>query len=95
MSTVAASGVSKNIDPDLAATEAVGMAIAGLNGEKPSFGFLFASPDRDLHATLKFARRAAGGAEIVGCTTAGEITERGLSHHGVAVLLVASNTSVA
>ncbi len=95
MSTVAASGVSKNKDAALAATEAVSMAMAALGGEKPSFGFLFASPDRDLHSTLTFTRKATGGAEIVGCTTAGEITERGVTHESVVVLLVASNASVA
>jgi hypothetical protein len=93
MTTVTASGVSKNQDPDLAATEAVAMALAGLRGETPSFGFLFASPERNLRATLTAARKAAGGVEIIGCTTAGEITERGVTHGGLAVLLVASSTS--
>ncbi len=95
MSTVTASGVSTNEDPGLAATEAVSAAMAGLSGEKPNFGFVFASPGRDLRATLAAACRAAGCAEIIGCTTAGEITDRGLVHDGVAVLLVASNTSAA
>jgi hypothetical protein len=95
MSTVTASGVSSNEDPGLAATEAVSAAMAGLSGEKPSFGFVFASPGRDLRATLAAACKAAACAEIIGCTTAGEITDRGLVHDGVAVLLVASKTSPA
>jgi hypothetical protein len=95
MSTVTASGVSKNKDSGRAAAEAVGAALARLQGEKPCFGFLFASPERDLRATLTAACRAADCAEMIGCTTAGEITEQGLVHEGVAVLLVASPTSAA
>ena len=41
------------------------------------------------------ASSAAGCSEIIGCTTAGEITERGLVHDGVAVLLVSSTASAA
>ena len=91
MRTVTASGVSKKQDPGLAAAEAAGAAMEGLKGEKPSFGFLFASPDRDLRAELTAARKTAAGAEIIGCTTAGEITELGLVHGAVAALLVATN----
>jgi methyl-accepting chemotaxis protein len=95
MSTVTASGVSTNRDSGLAAAEAVGAAMAGLMGEKPSFGFLFVSPERDLRAALMAASKAAACTQIIGCTTAGEITEQGLVHEGVAVLLVASGTSAA
>jgi hypothetical protein len=95
MSTVTASGVSRNTDSRLAAVEAVGAALAGLKGERPNFGFLFVSPERDLRTALMAACKAAACAEIIGCTTAGEITEQGLVHEGVAIMLVASDTSVA
>jgi len=95
MSTVTASGVSKNPDSGLAAAEAVGQATARLNGSEPKFGFLFVSPGRDLRTALTSACKAASCSEIIGCTTAGEITELGLVHNGVAVLLVASSTSAA
>jgi methyl-accepting chemotaxis protein len=95
MSTVTASGVSRNKDSALAAAEAVGAAVDGLKGEKPSFGFLFVSPERDLCAALMATCKAAECSQIIGCTTAGEITEQGLVHEGVAVLLVASGTSAA
>jgi hypothetical protein len=91
MTTVTASGVSKEQAPGVAAASAVRDAMGRLKGEKPRFGFLFASPDRDLRTELASARRVAAGAEIIGCTTAGEITEKGLVHGGVSVLLVASN----
>jgi hypothetical protein len=95
MSTVTASGVSRIEHPGLAATEAVSLAVERLDGRQPSFGFLFASPHHDLRTSLASARQAAEGAPIIGCTTAGEITEAGLIHDGVSVLLASSDTSAA
>jgi len=54
---------------------------------------VFASPERDLAATLARVTEAAEGADIVGCTTAGELTEGGLSHGSIAVMLVSCDAS--
>jgi methyl-accepting chemotaxis protein len=56
-------------------------------GLRPSYGFLFASPGVDLGAALSVARDMTG-AEIVGASTAGQFTEDGLSHAGLAMALV-------
>jgi len=69
---------------------AVGMAREGLGPVKPSFGFLFASPEHPLGEALK-AARAHVDVELLGCSTAGELTERGLTNGGVAALLVSSD----
>jgi len=63
-------------------------------GRPPRSGSWFASPDLPLADALRAARSAAGTQQIIGCTTAGEVTERGLTHGGVAVLLVAAPKSV-
>ncbi len=47
-----------------------------------------------LAEALRAARSAAGTQQIIGCTTAGEVIERGLTHGGVAVLLVRAPKSV-
>lgn len=94
MGTVTASGSSKLFDSDAAAREAVRAALQGLDGRQPSVGFLFASPAHDLGRALRAAREASR-ANIIGCSTAGEITERGLTHGGLALLLVASDTIAA
>ncbi|MBK7859276.1 MAG: FIST C-terminal domain-containing protein [Archangiaceae bacterium] len=60
-------------------------------GGAASFGFVFASPRHDLGTCLRTAREVSPGTDFIGCTTAGEITERGLVHHGVATLLVAAD----
>jgi methyl-accepting chemotaxis protein len=91
--TTTASGASK-AKGDAAAEEAVTMAAKRLAGPA-SYGFLFASPDRDLSLLLAAARKAAAGAPIIGCSTAGEITELGQMREGVVVLLVSSDTSSA
>jgi hypothetical protein len=75
-----------------AITKAVQSASAGLGGAKPTYGFLFASPEHDLGAALEAAKELSG-AEIVGCTTAGEITEQGLTHGGVALMLVSAEVT--
>jgi hypothetical protein len=94
MATIVGSGASTGRDATSAADEAARSALQRLGSARPAFGFLFASPDHDLRLALKSAREAAGGADIIGSSTAGELTEHGLQHGGVVVMLVASdNTS--
>jgi len=88
--TASGSGRSTVADTQRAVEEAVHMAVKPLAGRPPSFGFLFVAPHHDLGAALGVAERCAPGATFLGCTTAGEITERGLTHGGVAALVVSS-----
>src|SRR5207245_808445 len=76
-----------------AVVEVTQSALRRLRGARPKYGFLFASPNHDLAAALVSARNIADQADIIGCTTAGEITELGLTHGGVAVMLVASDAT--
>ena len=91
MPTSAATGVSTNADTAVAVSEAFRQASASLAGRKPALGIVFASPKHDLQAALCAAQKVGGGAPFVGSTTAGEITERGLVHGGVALMLLASD----
>jgi methyl-accepting chemotaxis protein len=91
MSTSAATGVSTNPDTAAAVSEALSQARVSLAGQAPALGILFASPKHDLQAALCAAQKVGGGAPFVGSTTAGEITERGLVHGGVALMLLASD----
>jgi hypothetical protein len=87
-------GSGRSVGPDAkaASTEATRMALEGLAGSKPSFGFVFSSPTLSLSECLRTAASVAGGARLMGCTTAGEFNERGLIHGGVAVLLVSTDS---
>ncbi len=93
MSTICGSGSSTHSSTKTAVLEAVRGATASLGGQQATYGFLFASPDADLGVALATARESSG-AEVIGCTTAGEITEKGLTHGGIALLLVAADTTV-
>ena len=90
MANKVGSGRAVGTDAERVAKEAARMAIEEMRGAVASFGFVFASPSLNLEDCLRATRELARGADIVGCSTAGEITERGLTHGGVAVLLIAS-----
>src|SRR5262245_43119592 len=94
MPTVTASGTSNLPATPAAATEAIRMALAGLGERKPRFGFLYMGTRHSVQGALATAREMAPGADFAACTTAGEITERGLSKGALCVLLVASDELV-
>jgi len=87
-------GSGRSVGPDAArsAAEAAKVALEGLGGARPSFGFVFVSPSLSLNDCLRGASQVVQGARLVGCTTAGEFTERGLVHGGVVVLLIATDS---
>ncbi len=94
MVTRAGSGSSVDQSTANAAREAACSAIAKLGPGRPRFGLVFAGPEHDLGIALAAAREAAGGADVVGCPTAGEFSEDGLTHGGAVVLLIASDDLV-
>jgi hypothetical protein len=91
MTTTTGSGGSTNANAERAVQEAIGQASKGLGDRDASYGFVFASPKLDLGVVLSEARRRCKGVDFLGCTTAGEITGEGLTHGGLAVMLVASS----
>jgi methyl-accepting chemotaxis protein len=94
MSTVVGTAVSLRADTRDAAATAAHECLARLGGAQPTYGFVFASPRHDAALAIGAVRSACPAAAIVGCTTAGEITEEGLVHGGVAVMLVAADATV-
>src|SRR5258706_8099331 len=91
MATLVGSGRSTIADTERAAGEAVTGARRALGSRKPDFGFLFAGPDHDMSGLMRGARAASDGAAFIGCSTAGEFTEAGLTHRPVATLLGAAD----
>jgi hypothetical protein len=94
MPTRTASGCSASTDTVAATGAAVRQALEQLSAEPAVLGLLFASPRHPLDLALATMRRLCPQAELLGCTTAGEITERGLTRGGLCVLLVASDELV-
>jgi hypothetical protein len=78
-------GVGRSTGPEAiqAAEQAIGDA---LQGETPKLVVLFASDALDLKLLVARAYDLAGGAPLVGCSTAGEIASGGPSDGGVVAL---------
>jgi hypothetical protein len=91
MPTKAATGFSTHADTAAAVDESMKTATKALQGAPASLGVVFASPRHDLGAALSTAKRALPGATFAGCTTAGEITEQGLTRGGLALMLLSSS----
>jgi methyl-accepting chemotaxis protein len=94
MTTKTSSGQSVATDSSAATREAVGQALRALGGSEPRFGFIFASPKHALGKCLQTAQELSPDTDFIGCTTAGEITEKGLTHGGLSVMLVAGDAMV-
>jgi hypothetical protein len=91
--TLCATGASTAPDLRTAVDASLQQALAAMDGRAPGLGFVFASPGHDLATVLARARKLVPGADFVGCSTAGELTERGLTHRGVASLLISWSQS--
>jgi len=89
MGTICGSGRATAADTVEAVEQAIDEARPRLGETRPQLGLLFVSPVHDLSRALRAARKRLAGIDWIGCTTAGEITELGLTHGGVSTLLVA------
>lgn len=87
MTTRCATGSAQNPDTRQATRAAYDAARAALMAE-PQACIVFAGPSRSLTEIEEVLRSKAPGLKIVGCHTAGEFTERGLTHEGVSLMLL-------
>lgn len=85
-------GWSTRKDARLAAEEAAREALKSLGGAKVAFGFVFASPTHNLGVAMMGVKLATGCSQILGSSTAGELTEAG-KLEGVVVMLAASDAT--
>lgn len=84
--------ISKNTDSYQAGSDAARGALDQLKGQKPDFFIAFASVALDQDEMLRGIRDAGGGAPVVGCSDAGEITNEGPAQKSVGVMAVKSDT---
>ncbi len=89
MTTLGSSGASTLKDTQAAVTAAIAQAKAKV--PSPSLGVLFVGGAHSVDLAFRAAKAAAPGCQFVGTQTAGEITERGLTRGGVAVLLLSGD----
>ena len=69
---------------------AIQRARTRLGDAPPTIGIAFVSPQLSLSDALSEARHLLPSTEWLGCTTAGEITENGLTHGGLSLMLVSA-----
>jgi hypothetical protein len=83
---------SSSMQPNTeAATKAVLRAARATLKSEPNVGLLFSSPKHNLQQSLAIAAAAMPRTAFVGASTAGEITERGVTHGGMSLVLVSSD----
>lgn len=92
MPKIIGNGWSTRKGTRLAAEEATRQALKRLGPAKVAFGFVFGSPTHDLRVALTEVKLATGCSEILGCSTAGELTEKG-KLEGIVVMLAACDVT--
>ena len=81
-------GLSTQRDPVLAAKEAVIQARIKLHDSKISLAIVFSSIDIASPILLKVIGSYLAGAQVLGCSGLGFISERGIFKHGLIILLL-------
>jgi hypothetical protein len=89
----AGSGHSTNSDAYHAGFEAVAGALTSAAIERADIVFLFASVALHQEQVLRGAQDAAGSARVVGCSTAGEITNQGVYTKSAVALALETPTT--
>lgn len=91
-------GLSSLQDANRAGQEACMLAMQRMSGtigsspaDKPDFLLVFASASFDQQHVIQGVRSASGGAPLIGCTDAGEITAEGPTQKSVAVMAIQSD----
>src|SRR5689334_1617059 len=86
-------GHSDDVDPDTAVQDVLKECAASLGDVVPDAGLLFCSFDTDAAAALAGVRRRYPDIELVGSTSAGEMSSvLGFQEDSVALALFASDT---
>ncbi|MBI3630766.1 MAG: FIST C-terminal domain-containing protein [Candidatus Sungbacteria bacterium] len=91
MSIIVGVGSSREKDSYQAGYEACKKALEGLHGQKPDLTIAFASSSFDQKELVRGIRQTNGTTPLVGCTSAGEITNEGPVQKSVGVMTIASD----
>jgi len=84
-------GFSENKDHIQAANEAVSQAIVGLGKNRGDVAIIFTTIEFAHPLVLKIANNLLGDIPILGCSSLGIITNKGIFKHGFAILLISLN----
>jgi hypothetical protein len=76
-------------------TEAIGELLGQLNGSAASAILFFSSTDHDATAVAQALRGAYPTAQVIGCTTAGEFSDKATGTGGIAAIALPATKAVA
>ena len=86
-------GHSDDLDPGDAVAEVLEQCAGALDGIKPQAGLLFSAFDEDCERMVAAINQAHPGTQLVGCTTAGEVSSvLGFREDSVTLCLFASDS---
>ena len=93
MSLQVGTSFSKNTDHERAGSEVIESALknANLKAEEISLAVVFSSIAIDQEKMLKGVNRALSGKPVIGCSTAGEITDTGVQEKSVVAMVIKSD----
>ncbi len=91
MATLMGTGVGKGKSAWESGQDAARAALAGIGAASPDLVIVFISPEYDYQEALKGILSLTGGAPLIGCSSAGEFTERGVQSQSVVVAAIASD----
>jgi len=81
-------GISTAVDHIQAAKEAVRLAHIQLGGDKIDIAFIFSTIDFAHSAVLKTISGILSGVSIIGCSSLGLLSNKGILKYGIAVMLL-------
>ncbi len=84
-----ATALVKEKNAQAAGAALVKEAKAGLQGAQPDFAMLFVSTHLDIEGVLQSVRKSLGNVPLIGCTTAGEFTDKKVEKESAALILMA------
>jgi len=87
-------GFSENKDHIQATNEAVGQAIVGLGKIRADLAIIFTTIEFAHPLVLKIANNLLNGIPILGCSSLGILTNKGIFKHGFAILLISLNQQI-
>ncbi len=87
-------GFSENKDHIQATNEAVGQAIVGLGKIRADLAIIFTTIEFAHPLVLKIANNLLSGIPILGCSSLGILTNKGIFKHGFAILLISLNQQI-
>ncbi|MDD5129083.1 MAG: FIST N-terminal domain-containing protein [Candidatus Omnitrophica bacterium] len=87
-------GFSENKDHIQAVNEAIGQAIVGLGKTRKDLAIIFTTIEFAHPLVLKITNNLLGGIPLLGCSSLGIITNRGIFKHGFAILLISLDQQI-